>query len=192
MGRLPEWSVRCFIAVQLSEGAKSALVSAQERIESGAPGFYRWTPRPQMHLTLYFLGDMEDVTGVVSALRGLEEGAFSLGVSGLVRLPEPNVPKILAGGVTGDVSQLERLQRRVSDTVFDLAAFKETRRYYPHVSIGRLKHRMPASAKVVKRTLSSVTIGPCEPFRVGCFELVESRLAEGGPKYEVVESFGLV
>ncbi|HXH59943.1 MAG TPA: RNA 2',3'-cyclic phosphodiesterase [Fimbriimonadaceae bacterium] len=184
--------MRCFLAVQIPEASKDALEAAAQAIESEAAGFYRWTSREQMHLTLYFLGEMEETGEVVDALRGVKGEAVSLSISGLVRLPETNVPKVLAGGVTGEVGVLERTQRRISDTVFAHAAFKETRRYYPHVTFGRLNSRMPGNAKVVKRALAAASIDSCEPFEVRSFDLVKSTLTKEGPEYETVESFSLV
>ena len=102
------------MAVQLPEGVKQTLVAVQQRVEAGAPGFYSWTAEESMHLTLYFLGEMEEAAldQAKDALAGLKGEPFSLQVEGLVRLPEPTTPKILAGGIAGDVEVLKRIQRR--------------------------------------------------------------------------------
>jgi 2'-5' RNA ligase len=161
-----------------------------------------------MHLTLYFLGEMEEaeIEGMVAILServGGGRGAagaspspvgrrtFDLEVSGLILLPEPRVPRVIAAGIGGEVEQLRLLQQRLSDTVFPLAAFKEKRGFSPHVTIGRLRQGMPGNAKALKRTLAEVALADLPRFVVGEFELVSSVLGKQGPTYETVHRFAL-
>ena len=185
--------VRCFLAVRLPEDVKRTLVGAQERIEAGAGGFYSWTREEAMHLTLYFLGDMEEeaLEQTKDALSGLQGEPFSLRVEELVRLPEPTSPRVLAGGIKGEVGKLARFQLRLSDTVFHSAAFKESRKYYPHVTIGRLRRGMPGNAKAVKRTLAGTEIEATEMFESTQFELIRSNPGKEGPRYETLETYKL-
>lgn len=185
--------MRCFLAIQLPEEIRQALLFAQQQIELGAPGFYSWTKEESMHLTLYFLGDMEEepLEQAKDALSYLKADPFSLRVEGLEIMPEKNSPRVLAGGIRGDTEQLTRFQQRLSDTILQIAAFKETRRYYPHVTIGRIKRGMPSNAKAVKRTLSSLEIKPTEMFESTQFELIASPPKNEGPKYETLETYKL-
>lgn len=185
--------VRCFLAVRLPDSIKKKLVEVQERVEQGAPGFYGWTAEEAMHLTLYFLGEMEDgpLEQAKSALSGVKGDSFSLRVEGFVRLPEPTSPRVLAGGIAGDLEKLARLQQRLADTIFQLAAFKETRRYYPHVTFGRLRRGMPGNAKAVKRTLAKIEIEPTASFEVSDFVLMRSNPGKDGQRYEVLETYKL-
>lgn len=187
------FSVRCFLAVRLPEDVKRALIGAQERIEKGAPGFYSWTKEGSMHLTLYFLGNMEEepLGQTKDALGGLKGEPFSLRVEGLVRLPEPTSPRVLAGGIKGDVEKLARFQQRLSDTVFHSAAFKEMRSYYPHVTIGRLRRGMPGNAKAVKRTLAATEIEPTAMFEITEYLLIRSNPGKEGSRYETLETYSL-
>ena len=117
--------VRCFLAVQIPERVKQSLIDVQQRIEQGAPGFYSWTAQEAMHLTLYFLGEMDEgpLEGIKDALAGLTGEPFKLRVEGLVRLPEPTSPRVLAGGLAGEIDKLTRFQQRLSDTIFQFATF---------------------------------------------------------------------
>ncbi|MCH8979580.1 MAG: RNA 2',3'-cyclic phosphodiesterase [Armatimonadetes bacterium] len=172
---------------------KRTLIAAQERIEGGAPRFYSWTKEEAMHLTLYFLGEMDEepLSQVKEALSGLQGEPFSLRVDGLVRLPEPTSPRVLAGGIEGEVEKLARFQRRLSDTVFHSAAFKETRSYYPHVTIGRLRRGMPGNAKAVKRTLAKMEIDPTAMFENTEYLLIRSNPGNEGSRYETLATYSL-
>ena len=187
------FGVRSFIAVALPESVVTGLVGVQRAIEAGAPGFYRWVGEENAHLTLYFLGESSEaeIEAVRSALLGVSFSPFSIQIEGLALIPEPTSPRIVVAGIGGDLSLLTRFQQRISDTVFPLAAFKETRRYYPHVTLGRLKHGLPSNAKQLKRTLADVAAPLSPPFVVDSFELIKSGVGPGGPRYETVHRFGL-
>lgn len=144
-----------------------------------------------MHLTLYFLGKLDDDGPVVEAVSRVAAGPLQIGVKGLLLFPEPHVPKIVAAGIFGDVDGLRRLQQRVSDSVFPIAENKETRAFSPHVTIGRLKPGMPGNAKALKGTLARVSLDESEPFFVDEIELVKSTAGPGGSVYETVHRFGL-
>ena len=179
--------------MRLPDGVKKRLVEVQERVEEGAPGFYSWTAEESMHLTLYFLGEMEEgpLEGAKDALSGVKGDPFRLRVEGLVLLPEPTSPRVLAGGIAGDVEKLTRFQQRLSDTIFQVAAFKETRRYYPHVTFGRLRRGMPGNAKAVKRTLAKIEIEPTSMFENTEYVLIRSNPDNEGPRYETLETYTL-
>jgi 2'-5' RNA ligase len=181
--------VRLFLAIPVPEEAKRALTAAQRQVESGAPGFFRWTREDQIHLTLYFLGEMESEQPVIEAVGQVAQPKFELEIQGLVVLPEPHVPRILAAGTAGDVQPLRSLQRKLADTVFPIAAFKETRGFSPHVTFGRLKQGMPGNAKALKRTLAALDPPKSDRFTVGNFELVQSRTEQQGATYETLHRF---
>lgn len=182
-----------FLAVDVPPHVVQAVQSVQLAIEAGAPGFYRWVGEEQAHLTLYFLGEIEqeERDRLTSALKSIQATKFEISVQGLALIPEKSSPRIIAAGIGGDVEALTRLQQRIADTVFPIATFKETRRYYPHVTMGRLKRGMPSNAKAVKRTLAEVKPPQAEPFVVEAFVLVKSELTDKGPNYETVERFPL-
>jgi 2'-5' RNA ligase len=144
-----------------------------------------------MHLTLYFLGEMPDAAPVVTALDGIDNRPFELFLGGIVVLPEPNVPRILAAGIKGQTEQLRRLHQRVSDSVFAIAEHKETRGFAPHLTFGRLKRGMPGYAKALKKALASASVQDSGSFKVEGFELVHSTLREDGPHYETLHRFRL-
>lgn len=178
--------------MRLSPESTQALQTAQLQLEKRAPGVYRWTDLSTLHLTLYFLGEMLGATEVTDRLKTIKMEPLRLGWGGLVKLPSPDVPKILAAGVLGDVNRLRALQRQVQDLVYPIAENKETRAYFPHATIGRLKRDVPPSAKIVKRALADFSLPDGTLETVSSFELVSSELASDGAKHTVVEQFQLV
>jgi 2'-5' RNA ligase len=185
--------VRAFLAIRLSPASVEPLIAAQKHLERAAPEIYKWSSLDAIHLTLYFLGETEQPTleSLRTRLQLLEFPQFELGWGGLVTLPSPDVPKILAVGACGNVDALRALQRKVHDICYPVAENKETRAYFPHATIGRLKRGIPPSAKVVKRALSGFAVlnGPLET--VTGFELIQSYLSPEGSSYETLATFPL-
>ena len=186
-------SVRTFLAIRLSPPTVAPLVEAQQLLEKAAPNVYKWSSLESVHLTLYFLGETEEETveDLTTRLNLFEVRRFNLGLGGLVTLPSPDVPKILAVGACGNVERLRSLQRKVHDIAYPVAENKETRAYFPHATIGRLKRGIPPSAKVIKRALAGFQVPDSPLETVTEYELIQSHLGSEGSKYETVATFRL-
>lgn len=175
---------RAFLALDLPPGVKEAITAYQSKIESQSPGLYRWTPPENLHLTLYFLGDMEEDLLQEVKNRQLMFQPFEIGTGPILTLPERNVPKILALELVGETQPLRSLQQRIHDSVFQIAAHRETRPFVPHITIARLKKDVPPSAKPVKRLRESLTPPPALTWEVNVLWLYTSTLNPEGPTYE--------
>ena len=82
--------IRTFIAVDLADGVKSRLTALQEQLGRSAGGI-KWTPPQNYHLTLLFLGEVEELE-VVSICRVVQKRArkhapFAVDVAGLGAFP---------------------------------------------------------------------------------------------------------
>ena len=185
--------MRAFLAIQLPEPTRRSISAVQKRIEAKAPGFYRWTPQDQLHITLYFLGELEEEQAekVAAAVASVKAEPFEIATEGLVSLPDLRNPRILATSIVGEVEKLKRFQQRLSDTVLPLAAFKENRAFFPHVTFARINKHKPGNAKAVKTALASCQAPRTEPFAVVTFDLVESVLTSKGPEYEALRTYPL-
>ena len=74
--------MRLFIAINLSEKMKAALIEAQnEMYDSGVRGSF--TTEDNLHLTLAFIGEMPDAEPVTEALSGVTFTPFELSLEGL-------------------------------------------------------------------------------------------------------------
>lgn len=74
--------MRLFIAIQLSEEMKKSItVTMHDLKKAGVTGSY--VPTQNLHLTLAFLGEVEDVEAVKAAMRIISWKSFRLSLSGL-------------------------------------------------------------------------------------------------------------
>jgi 2'-5' RNA ligase len=136
--------IRTFIAVDLAAGVKDRLTRLQETLATEGSGV-KWTRAENLHLTLLFLGEVEqlDVVRICREVqaRARKHPAFTLEVEGLGAFPNTRRPKILWAGLTDGVTELRALHADLEQGLLDLGCYRrEDREYAPHLTLGRLSH----------------------------------------------------
>lgn len=175
---------RLFVAIDLPEQAKNAL----SQIRSDLPGA-RWVPVEQLHLTLRFIGDADDLTlqAIKAALQKVTTTTFDLRLSGIGHFPPGKHPHVLWTGMT--VSQtLLSLQQQVEQAVTAAAMPPEERRFSPHITIARLKD---APARLVLDLEKKEGAFASPPFTVTDFHLYASKLTGSGAIHTKVATYRL-
>ena len=122
--------MRLFIAIQLNDEMKDALVRIQNAMKrNGVRG--NFTRRENLHLTLAFIGDFDDVELVKEAVESIEVRPFRIKLSGIGAYGDlwwaglENNPPLLA------VSR--RLRRALSDAGVPF----DRKKFSPHITLMR-------------------------------------------------------
>ena len=176
--------IRAFIAIELHEGVKFFLKEVVAQLKSFG-GDVRW-PRPEgIHLTLKFLGNVqqESIQEVEQALEPAlaRYEPFAVGVRGVGTFPGLNRPRVLRVGVTDPAGKLAPLAADVEDLMEPLGFPRETRRFSPHLTLGRVKSgRLNADLTTAIRQMGSLT-GP--GFDADSAVLFQSILEPSGARY---------
>jgi 2'-5' RNA ligase len=180
--------IRTFIAVDLADGVKDRLTALQEKLAQSAAGV-KWVPRQNLHLTLLFLGEVEQLD-VVQICRVVQERSrkhrpFTLEVEGLGAFPNARRPKILWAGVTDGVDELRALHGDLEEGLLDLGCYRrEDREYTPHLTLGRLPHEDRAEEwgpVLAKHAGWQGGSSPADEVLV-----MASEMRRGGPEYSVM------
>src|SRR6476620_7456284 len=156
---------RLFTALEIPADVQQSL----SFLRGGVPGA-RWIDPQNYHLTLRFIGDIDDAL----AHDGVSRMAFDLRVDGLTAFGG-NKPRaiVAAAAPTRQLLELqaehERLMRRIG-------LEPEGRKYTPHVTLARLRN---ASSRDVADYLATRPYRS-QPFRVTRFVLYSSRTSVGG------------
>jgi len=135
--------VRTFVAVEVGDEIRKNAVALQQRLAKANPDV-RWATPDTMHVTLLFLGEVDerevvDVCRVVRAVAG-REPPFPLRVSGVGAFPNVRRPKTVWAGITDGTEPLQRLYGLIEEKLLDLGCYrKEERAYTPHLTLGRVK-----------------------------------------------------
>jgi 2'-5' RNA ligase len=156
-------------------------------LRGGLPGA-RWIDPENYHLTLRFVGDVDDpVAHEVAAMLGtvrrteLELRFESLASFG-GRRPRALVAALAPTPALMDLqAEHERLMRRAG-----LDA--EGRKYTPHVTLARLRE---SSSRQVADYLSARALIGLRPFKVSRFVLFSARASVGGGPYVVEAAYPL-
>ncbi len=130
--------IRAFVAVDLEPQTVQKIAEAIVQLRPRLPGI-RWLPPANFHLTLKFLGDIDEarVEPIAAALeRDLcPFSCFTINAKGLGVFPDLKRPRILWVGLVGD--ELNVLASRVEKTLIPFGFAAERRAFAPHLTVGR-------------------------------------------------------
>jgi len=179
---------RLFLAVALDEAVRTALIDRLSQALDGRPLPGRPIAPENWHLTLRFLGETEAAAGrrLVQGLGTAPLGPpFSVGFTGLGAFPRAARAQVLWLGVGPGEDRLRALAAVVERAVVAAGFAPERRPFATHLTLSRL--RPPLDMRAI------VTAVPPFPARqsVDRVTLYRSHLGPAGPRYEVVETFGL-
>lgn len=148
----------------------------------------RWIDRDSFHITLRFIGDIDDSLAreIAFALDAVEARPFALRLKG-VGVFGGNKPHTLYAGVeeNAELRRLQSIHERICQ-VLGLEA--EGRKFTPHVTLARLNNAEPAA---LHGFIAAHNLYKSMVFEVQNFVLFSSRPSRGGGPYAVEESYQL-
>ncbi len=182
-------SARTFIALELSDNLKEGILALTEELR-GRGVRASWARRSTLHLTLKFLGDVEEtelpeVVGAV-ARASSRVSSFGFETRSLGAFPSPRRPRVLWVGVEPEV-ELFALHKAVEGELAELGFPRERRKFHPHVTIGRIREPRAESIQEVLDEL----VAPEERVEVLEVRVMRSTLRPGGAIHELVEAVPL-
>jgi 2'-5' RNA ligase len=132
---------RTFIAVPAAPQTRTAATRLIDRLRPSA-GDVRWTPTDNLHWTLQFLGDVDDlqIPAVCDAIAAAaaEIEPFELEARGAGAFPAADRPRTLWIGAGQGSEVMCELQAAIEKQLVDLGYRGESRRYVPHITLGRV------------------------------------------------------
>ena len=184
---------RLFIAVDISDETRQAVAKYIDELRVKFRDVRVGWERPEkLHLTLKFLGDVEEanieaVGRVVSEVAKRQE-PFTATMSGCGIFPNPGEPRILWIGVEDGTREMARIAGDIDNAVAPLGFPREKRSYNPHLTIGRV--REPRKGCDLAAEHIAHGFEPVE-FSVPHLTLYESVLSPQGSAYAVVAKAAL-
>jgi RNA 2',3'-cyclic 3'-phosphodiesterase len=142
--------IRAFIAVGIDPKTVERISEATDQLKPSIAGI-RWAPLTNLHLTVKFLGDVEETT-IDPIARALRQHIapfprFTINAKGLGVFPDVKRPQVLWVGLEG--IHLAELASTVETALKALGFEPEKRGFKPHLTIGRWRQRDKSTAKFI-------------------------------------------
>jgi 2'-5' RNA ligase len=168
--------LRLFVAIPPPEAIRDRLLD----LEGGVPGA-RWVEADNLHLTLRFLGEVDEpmAADLDAELARLRAPAFEMALAGVDCFGSPKKPATLWAGVDAPPA-LGHLRDKVDRAAVAAGFAPERRKFKPHVTLARLKD---APRERLGRWLAENGLFRTPPFTVDRFALYRSDLRADGPVY---------
>ena len=147
-------AIRTFICIEIPDSIKSRISKLQETLQH-IDAQVSWSKPSNIHLTVKFLGNVES-SRIERVSKALERSAigispFEIEIGGVGCFPSPRSPRVLWVGVSDVPEQLRRLYTNIEDELARQGFQRETRKFSPHLTIGRI--RAPHNAAQVAEAL---------------------------------------
>jgi 2'-5' RNA ligase len=174
---------RLFTALEIP----SPLAFSLSLLRGGLPGA-RWVDPENYHITLRFIGDIDQRTAdeVERALTRVDRPSFDLTLAGLDALGG-NKPHSIVASVK-PTPALRDLQNEHERIIQRIGLEPERRKFRPHVTLARIKGVSEADAAAYLALRGDFRT---PPFPVGRFVLLSSRDSRGGGPYVMEEAYPL-
>lgn len=170
--------IRLFVAIDLPAAIRSCLCGMARDLPGARP-----VPEEQLHLTLKFLGDVEQerLSPLTKALATIAAPSFSLAMRGVGYFPPRGTPRVVWAGIAPQPG-LDQLQARIEQALEQLGFAREARPFSPHITLARLKTARP---EALRQFLARHGSYATEPFAINGFSLYSSRLTSAGAIHKV-------
>ena len=178
--------MRLFIGVELDEKvkARSAAIGAELRERLGRRLTARWIAPENLHITLWFIGEIRDDDRAAAILAAIDAPfpipSFDLELRGAGAFPSRGAPRVLWIGVAHGHDSLLALYNELAVRLRPLGIEPERRAYSAHLTIARVQQ---CGSRDVRHLFGEVDAdaGSC---RVHSVTLFRSRLSPKGAVYE--------
>ena len=186
--------MRLFVALEIPEGPRREAEGRVRQVRRALPPA-RWVDLANVHLTLVFLGAVDEarVAGLAAELARAcaPRRPLTLRLAGGGTFPPRRPARVAwmgvdAGAAAPELAALQAGVAAAAATLLGAAYRPEDRPYHPHVTLARCPEPWPRSAA---ESFAAAFAGPIgEPFAAARAVLVESRLGTGGARYREAAS----
>ena len=175
--------IRLFTAVEIPEAVRLKL----SLLQGGVPGA-RWMPHENMHLSLRFIGEVDEAVArdIDDLLAEIRSPAFTLALKGVGEFGRKEGRTLWAGVVSGDA--LQHLAAKIESALQRIGLPAERRKYSPHVTLARLKD-VPLAG--IQEFLATHALFQSPSFEIEQFALFSSQQSGKGSRYRIESVYQL-
>jgi RNA 2',3'-cyclic 3'-phosphodiesterase len=184
-------SLRLFISIPVPETVRAILKKAQHELREALPPrarkAIRWTNPDQLHLTLRFLGDVEEhcLPNLLNALRETCRlfPPLHLRAERVGFFPERRLPRVAWIGVHDRDNLLTPLQQKIETAVHTFSASPTTEEFMGHLTIGRIRDLRPSDADALRAAAQKLSARAFGEWTADAVHLMQSKLLPQGAQH---------
>jgi 2'-5' RNA ligase len=179
---------RTFIAVETSPAVRRRAVALQDKLRASQVNA-SWTDPEKMHITLMFLGDVDDreipevCKRVATAAAPFDP--FLVEFSRAGAFPASDRPRTVWIGVDQGSQELVALQSAIQESLVEMRFPREQRIYKPHLTIARVREGGPRQTRLAE-LLAHYHDFKAESCEVSEVLILASYLDRAGPTYQIL------
>ncbi len=193
---------RTFIALEMQASMQRALSRIIERGAQALPAL-RWVDPASIHLTLAFLGELDDerLASAQAATQAATRDfpAFEYRLTTLGVFGSPLQPRVIWMGIEDQPlgqlsgSPLQQLHRALNRELQRRDFEVEKRPFSPHLTLARLKQPLSPAEQQSLRRLLLTNQAAADPtlYRANHLNVMQSELSPAGAKYSVLQAYEL-
>ncbi len=182
-------TIRSFIAIPLDAGVQKTATRLVKRLAQDKDGI-KWVPTDNLHLTLKFLGDVDNVeipriySCIQNACEGIEP--FSMTFTGITALPSLEKARTIVSSIDEPTGSLVQLVNNLERLLADLGFRPEPRDYVPHLTLGRNRGGSRRASEDVLQGVQKEKDSSLGMIQADTVQLMASFLDKAGPTYQVM------
>ncbi|MCG8448789.1 MAG: RNA 2',3'-cyclic phosphodiesterase [Pirellulales bacterium] len=179
---------RTFIAIEATDEVESLALATIEQLRTYSSSM-KWVAPGNLHWTLQFLGDVNDVQ-IYEICRSVAQVAaqfscFSLTSDYVGAFPSTTKPRAVWLGAGEGSKKLCQLQAHIEESLSNLGFRPEGKRFVPHLTLGRVGRQKHAGQAFVQQ-LTNMNEPDAGSMTVEEVIVFGSELEHGGPIYHVL------
>lgn len=134
--------LRLFVAVEIEDPEVLSNVVRARDLVAGSGADLKPVEDENLHLTLRFLGDVEEplVPGIERALESLSSfRPFRMRITGLGAFPNTRSPRVVWAGVSEGSEVLRSMREALERGLRGLRIYRDEHGFHPHVTLARVR-----------------------------------------------------
>ncbi len=176
--------MRLFIAIEIPQNIKENICEIRKTIYG-----VKWTPREQLHITIKFIGEVQENEQALirERLAEIKWSSFTITLNGTGFFPSSRKPRILWMGIERSENLFE-LKQKIDLALSDLGINTENRDFTPHLTLARLSgNKQTDISKMIERfsSIGQFTV------QVDSFILFSSLLTSKGAVHEIIQEYAV-
>jgi 2'-5' RNA ligase len=184
--------MRLFVGVELDEAVRRRTARLAEALRTDLERTHqfhaRWIDPANLHLTLAFIGEVDEETG--ESMRAALERPFALSsfdvhLGGFGAFPPSGAPRVVWLGVNSGAAPLGQLHQEVEARLQPIGYAPERRPYSAHLTLARVKDVPRGRYGAIRGTLKE-SPADAGSFVAGHVTLFRSRLSPKGANHEAL------